>query len=142
MSRQPKIIDPDFDINRLDPRFRRLLDGTVKDNRIACVQVFEIVKQVPITLSDAGKALDTLGIRLTHCQLGLFGYQPEKKIVQPIADPEPGLSEAIRSAAEGDVLSCRRCWELASEGGVPKMRISGICETLGIRIKPCQLGAF
>lgn len=142
MGMHEKVRDTSFDLTRLDPRFQERLMQTVKENKIACASVFDILKHVDVSPSDAGKALDALEIRLTHCQLGLFGYLPEKKIVKPVENPDPELTRAIQSITVDNTLSCKKIWDLAQSAGVPKMKVSGICEGLVIRIRPCQLGAF
>jgi len=84
-----------------------------------------------------------LGIRLVTCQLGLFGYAPEKKIVQPSETVDRALEDAIRAALQEDGrLTCRLAWELAERFQIPKMRVSAACEALSIKVRPCQLGAF
>jgi hypothetical protein len=83
-----------------------------------------------------------LGIRLVKCQLGLFGYSPEKKIVQAAPAAEPAMETAIREKLENGRLTCRRAWEIAMAFQLPKMAVSAACEALQIKIKPCQLGAF
>jgi hypothetical protein len=89
-----------------------------------------------------GAAADRLGIRLVKCQLGLFGYSPQKKIVQAPAAADPALETAIREKLENGRLACRHAWEIAAALHVPKMAVSAACEAMQIKIKPCQLGAF
>ncbi|MDF1593672.1 MAG: hypothetical protein P1P89_19360 [Desulfobacterales bacterium] len=117
--------------------FKRL-----KDNAIACAVVFEIAKLLNVLPDRIGRTADLMNIKLVKCQLGLFGYPPKNKIVEPATDMDPELSDAIRNDLVGDRLPCRNAWEIAARFGVPKMAVSGVCEALGIKIKPCQLGAF
>jgi hypothetical protein len=69
--------------------------------------------------------------------LGLFGYSPEKKIVRPAATADPLLQEAIR----GELQAARR-WPAERLGSGERFRlpryVSAACETLGIKVKPCQ----
>jgi len=39
-------------------------------------------------------------------------------------------------------LPCAAAWDIAAQAGISKMALSAACEALGIKIKPCQLGAF
>ena len=114
----------------------------IKGNAIACAVVFDIAKLTNVLPDRVGRTADLMNIRLTKCQLGLFGYPPKNKIVKPATDIESELSDAIRNGLVGDRLPCRNAWEIAARFGVPRMTVSGACETLGIKIKPCQLGAF
>jgi hypothetical protein len=74
--------------------------------------------------------------------MGLFGYTPEKKVVTPKPPTHPDLEDAVRAALVNDRLPCRAAWEIAARLDVSKMSVSAACEHLGIKIKPCQLGAF
>jgi hypothetical protein len=91
---------------------------------------------------EVGKTADLLGCRLTKCQLGLFGYSPEKKIVGPKHPEEPAVTQAIEDEAKNGRISCRQAWGIAKRFGVRKMTVSSACEAINIKIKPCQLGAF
>jgi PIN domain nuclease of toxin-antitoxin system len=83
-----------------------------------------------------------MNYRITHCQLGLFGHSPEKKIVTPEKAIGIGLRTALESATENGRLSCLKAWEIAVQLQIPKIAVSNACEGLGMKIKPCQLGAF
>jgi PIN domain nuclease of toxin-antitoxin system len=74
--------------------------------------------------------------------LGLFGYGETKKIVQPAKEITPELKESITSALKEERLSCAAAWEISGKLNIPRMKVSAACETLQIKIKPCQLGAF
>ena len=114
----------------------------IKDNAIACAVVFDIAKLLNVLPNRVGRTADLMNIKLAKCQLGLFGYPSKNKIVEPAADIDPELSDAIRRGLFGDRLPCRNAWEIAARFGVPRMTVSGACEAIGIKIKPCQLGAF
>jgi len=79
------------------------------------------------------------------CQLGLFGYLPEKKIIKPQNTENQDLKDAIRNALVDGKLPCKDAWDIgdiASEFKIRKMTISSIVEAMKIKIKPCQIGAF
>jgi len=52
------------------------------------------------------------------------------------------LKNEISDALVQGRLSCKSAWDIATRFNVHKMKISGACEAMGIRIKHCQLGAF
>ncbi|UCH20498.1 MAG: hypothetical protein JSU83_18450 [Deltaproteobacteria bacterium] len=109
---------------------------------VPCAIAFEIAKDVQTSPVEVGKTLDLVNYRLVKCQLGLFGYRPEKKIVKPRDTTNQDLKNAIRQALDNGRISCKSTWEIAVRFNVGKMTVSGICEAMGIKIKPCQLGAF
>ncbi|MEJ2656072.1 MAG: hypothetical protein P8012_02610 [Desulfobacterales bacterium] len=90
-----------------------------KDEKLPCAVAFEIAKALRILPYEVGKTADLMNFKLTKCQLGLFGYQPQN-----------------------GRLSCKHAWEIAARFNIRKMAVSSACETMGIKIKECQLGAF
>ncbi len=113
-----------------------------KDNKIPCAAAFEIAKELQVSADAVGMAVDLINYRLVKCQLGLFGYQPNKKIVKPQNKVSEDLKDAISDALIQGRLSCKNAWDIASRFKVHKMKVSGACEAMGIKIKHCQLGAF
>jgi hypothetical protein len=118
------------------------IKGKAIDDKIACSAVFAITGELGVTPADAGRALDLMEISIVKCQLGLFGYAPEKKIVKPAPSVSDAMSGEIRARLVDGKLSCAAAWEIAAKLKVAKMDVAAACETLEIKIKPCQLGAF
>ncbi len=114
----------------------------IKNNELPCAVAFDIAKKGNVSPAAVGAYADAHKLRLVKCQLGLFGYQPEKRIVKPAKSVSPELEADIRGALVNDRLPCKAVWMLAERFGLRKMAVSSACETLGIKIKPCQLGAF
>ena len=83
-----------------------------------------------------------LEIRIIRCQMGIFGYEPEKKVVKPTENVPDELERAIRDKLADGKLTCALAWEVTRTLKIPKMNVSSACEKLGIKIKLCQLGAF
>lgn len=111
-------------------------------SELPCAEAFEIAGRTGCRPEEVGHAADRMNIRLTRCQLGLFGYTPNKKIVAAAAAVAPELEQAIRAKLTQERLPCRDAWALAEAFGLPKPALSAACEALGVKIKPCQLGAF
>ncbi len=113
-----------------------------KNNELPCAVAFKIAAELNVSPAEVGKTADLLEMMLVKCQLGLFGYTPEKKIVKPKAAKNPDLASAIQDARVDGNLSCEKAWEIARRFDVSKMKVSSICEQLKIKVKPCQIGAF
>ena len=118
------------------------ITNRVKENKIPCAVAFEIAKELQVSADAVGMTVDLINYRLVKCQLGLFGYQPKKKIVKPQNKVSEDLKDAISDALVQGRLSCKSAWDIASRFKVHKMKVSGACEAMGVKIKPCQLGAF
>ncbi len=109
---------------------------------LPCAVAFSLADRLGLPPLTIGGYADALSIKLSKCQMGLYGYNGGKKIALPDGDPPEGLQKAIRSALEDDRLTCARAWEIASRLGISKMVAAGACEKMGIKIHRCQLGAF
>jgi hypothetical protein len=127
---------------RLDPRVKEKINQKTKKGEVACAVAFQIAEELKLSPAEIGMALDLLEVKLAKCQLGLFGYKPEKKIVAPQRPHDRDLEGALRAALVDGKLSCRSAWDIALQFNVSKMSVSAACEAFDIKIKPCQLGAF
>jgi hypothetical protein len=116
--------------------------SNARNNQMPCAVAFEIALKLNVPVKEVGISMDFLNVRLTKCQLGLFGHESGKKIASPSASVDPALEEAIRARLTEGRLSCEKAWEIASRLSLGKMAVSCACEALKIKIKPCQLGAF
>lgn len=124
------------------PEIQKEIENRAGKGLLACAVAFDIAAKLGVEAAEVGKTVDLIDMRLVKCQLGLFGYQPEKKIVKPLETDDAALVEAIKAGLSAERLPCRTAWEIGDRFGVRKMTISAICEAEGIKIKPCQLGAF
>ena len=128
--------------NQPNPAITQEIKVHLRKDALACAVAFDIAGKLGCTPAEVGRCADLLHVRLVKCQLGLFGYKPQKKIVDSRMPQEPALGEAIRDGLVDDRLPCKTAWRIAAQFGVPKMTVSSACEALGIKVKPCQLGAF
>jgi hypothetical protein len=127
---------------QVDPAIKAEIEKKAGDGEVACAAVFQIADALGIPPADVGKTMDLLELKINKCQLGLFGYKPDKKAVKPKKPASRQMEDAVRNALVDGKLACRDAWSIARRFNVPKMSVSSVCEGLGIKIKPCQLGAF
>jgi hypothetical protein len=121
---------------------RETVRSRADSGTMACAVAFAIAERLHVAPIDVGQALDLEDISIVKCQLGLFGYKPEKKTVRPMEKVPNELRKEITSGLVDGRLPCAQAWAIAEKFNMSKMDISAACETLGIKIKPCQLGAF
>lgn len=113
-----------------------------KDGKISCAELFNLVKEYSFFPDLLGQCVTHENLKITHCQLGLFGYENRKKIVEPAENISEEMENKIYSQLENDVLPCAAAWVIADELKVPRIDVASACEKLKIKIKKCQLGAF
>jgi len=109
---------------------------------ISCAAAHAIAADLNLAPGEVAVTLDLLEIRINKCQMGLFGYKPEKKVVGPSDSVLPELENAIKMKSVNNKLTCLECWEIAENLQLNKMDVSTACETLDIKIGGCQIGAF
>jgi hypothetical protein len=126
----------------VDPSLAEALKQMAPNGLLPCRIAHEIASQFAVPPAEVGKTADLLEHRIIECQMGLFGYSPQKRIVTPAARVDPALREALEQRTVEGVISCFSCWEVAAALGIARMAVASAVESLGLKIKPCQLGAF
>lgn len=114
----------------------------VRENRISCARAFRVAATTGAPPDQVGAAIDIEEISLEKCQLGLFGYGPERKILHPLEEVPPKLKKAVEESLVEGRLPCASAWEIAKRLRLSRVTVASACETLKIRISRCQLGAF
>jgi hypothetical protein len=93
-----------------------------------------------------GELINEAGLRISHCQLGLFGYglkaEGKSKLIRPMSGIDPDVRSRIEATAREGVISCLACWKIASELEIERLAVGNAADALGFKVAPCQLGAF
>lgn len=124
------------------PRIQQAVTERAVDGNLGCAVAFSIAAELNVPPIAVGQTLDQMDCRITQCQLGLFGYTPQKKIVFSEKNIEIKLKTIIETAAKNGYLACLDVWNIAETLQLSKISVSNACEGMGLKIKPCQLGAF
>jgi len=103
---------------RVNELIKEKIISQTKNNELACAKAFKIADELNVSAAEVGKTADLLEMRLAKCQLGLFGYKPEKKIVKPKAAlkhfPAPRLGKSPATSIFRKWLSVRFASSLKS----------------------------
>ena len=121
------------------------IQNALVEGQLPCAAAFVIAQSLGVDPLQVGQAADRLGVRLSKCQLGLFGYGPKAegkhRRVKPLKDVPLDLAEAIRGHVQSDgKVNCVDAWTIAGEFHLTRQFVSNAVEGLGIRIRLCQLG--
>jgi len=125
-----------------DGEIWEILRTRSENGKLACKRALASARELAVDPLVIGRYADDMGIKLAACQLGLFGYRPEKKIVKPADTIEPVLAGQIEKHLSEGRLPCAAAFEIAESMGLARMDVSSACEAMKVSIKPCQLGAF
>jgi len=130
----------------MDEQLRQAVLGHLEDGHLTCHQAHTIAQELGVEPLEVGQAADEVGVRISRCQLGLFGYgskaEGKHKIVRPMAQVPPAIEAAIRAKAGEEGLPCIAVWRIADRLGHSRLEISNAVEGLGLRVSTCQLGCF
>jgi hypothetical protein len=127
---------------KVDERVAEAVRKRASGGTLTCSAAFKIASELKCSPDEVGFTIDYLQISINKCQMGLYGYGPKKKAVQPAEEISAELETGIRDALVDDRLPCASAWKIADRLGLKKMDVSSACDAMGIKISSCQLGAF
>jgi hypothetical protein len=135
-----------MEIDVIDERLRQAMLERLQEGRLTCHEAHAIAYLLGMEPLAVGLAADEAGIRISHCQLGLFGFGPKAegkhKIVHAMDDVPPRLSTRLRAAANSMGIPCAAVWAVADELGRTRLEASSAVEAMGLKVSDCQLGCF
>ena len=117
---------------------------TLRDGRLPCAFAFRVAAENGWSPAQVGAEADRLDVRISRCQLGLFGYDTfgQKGLVRKLAEVPGDVIVSLRGAEADGRIACAELWRIAEEHGLPRVAVACAAETLDLRITPCQLGCF
>jgi hypothetical protein len=130
----------------MDEALDQAMRDRLRDGHLPCAVAHEIARELDLPPLQVGQAATESDIRISLCQLGLFGYGPKSlgkhKIVHAMDDVPEGLAARLRAAAGAKGITCAAIWRVADELGYLRLEASSAVEAMGLRVSHCQLGCF
>jgi hypothetical protein len=123
---------------------RNRLQESAVGGSLPCAAAHELAESCATPPRVVGETADGLGIRITCCQLGLFGYGAfgEKRWTRRLTAIPTELERDVRRVCVDGQLSCVQAWRFTDERCLPRLLFGSVAETLDVRISGCQLGCF
>jgi hypothetical protein len=112
---------------------------------LACGMAEKISKELKVDISEVGITADLLEMKIKKCQLGLFGWGKKPnhgKDIHAADSVSVEIKSALEEVAENGVVTCAALWVIADRLGAERKAVSAACDTLRLKIRVCQLGAF
>ncbi|MEI7590786.1 MAG: hypothetical protein WCJ49_05690 [Deltaproteobacteria bacterium] len=125
---------------KIDRMIANALQDVASNNKVSCAKATQISQELSVKMLAVGVAMDVLNMRIIDCQLGIFGEKGKTITKASFVGVE--LETTLRESLENEKLPCFAVWEIAKQNGLSRKEVAQACETLKIKIKPCQLGAF
>lgn len=130
----------------MDEQLLQAMRDRLDDGRLPCSHACAIAQLQGLDPLIVGSAANEAGIRISHCQLGLFGYGPKAegkhKIVHAMDKVPERLAARLRAASDRGSITCTDVWQVADGLGYKRIEASSAVEAMGLKISHCQLGCF
>ena len=130
---------------RPNERIAKAIREKAPGNELACAVAEKIAKDLRVGIPEVGVTADLLEMKIKKCQLGLFGWgkKPDHgKDIRSTDSLSTEMKSALEKATENGPVTCAVAWAIADQLGTERRAVSAACETLGLKIRKCQLGAF
>lgn len=114
------------------------------EGKLWCMQAFAIADKNGLAPRSVGEEATRLRIKVSCCQLGLFGYDDRRKrrAVKPVEQASIALKEAITARLVAGKIPCTAAFEIASKQTISNLDVAAAIEALGLRVSDCRLGCF
>jgi len=112
---------------------------------LACGMAEKISKELKVDISEVGITADLLEMKIKKCQLGLFGWGKKPnhgKDIHTADSVSVEIKSALEEVAENGAVTCAALWAIADRLGAERKTVSAACDTLRLKIRVCQIGAF
>jgi len=122
---------------------KEAIRGVLVDGKLPCARAFVVAKETGVDPLEVGRVATKEEIKISRCQLGLFGYPEDDRPVEKMKDRVTDeLRKVVKERLVDGQLPCAVAWEIASELKIAKMLVAAAAEDLKVRIRACQLGCF
>ena len=118
------------------------IKASLTEGKLPCPSAFKVARRLEVSPQQVGEVADELDVRISRCQLGLFGYWPKGKPLEPAQEVGEELRARIRDRVVEGGLPCATVWDIAHELAMKRIDVARAADGLGIRITQCQLGCF
>jgi len=130
---------------RTDEQIAKTIREKSPGKELACAVAEKIAKDLGVRIPEVGVTADLLEMKIKECQLGLFGWGKKSdhgKEIRAAGSISAEMKSALEKATENGAVTCAVAWLIAGRLGTERRAVSAACETLGLKIRACQLGAF
>ena len=125
-----------------NPEIVKKIESLLDKDGLTCANAHRAAGDLGVSPLEIGIQADLMELRITRCQMGLFGHGKGSKKIDPAIEVGEELWDRLDKAGKDGRISCALCWEIAGEFKMKRLDVGSSCEKLGLRVKPCQLGAF
>lgn len=140
----PRAVAIFLEVRTLEERLVREIEAVAREGTLPCPIALGTAKRLGVDSQEIGRKANEMEVRITHCQLGLFGHSSRGKgrIVRPASQVPEELAQKINLLIVEGRMPCASAFALAREEGMGRLEVSNALEALGVKVSQCQLGCF
>ena len=113
------------------------IKSSLVNGQLPCTVAHVIAYELGVKPLQVGQAANEMGIAVSLCQLGCFGYGPKaeekSKILRPAIKEDEKLMERLRSMAVEGSVPCLKLWQIAAEFGLERLAVDEVKHILEAR---------
>ena len=111
-----------------------ILDELDDEGKLPCLKAFKVAKKMNVEVIKMAKICESINIKITSCELGVFGNIDFK-------DFEDKIYDDIRKNSNNEYkLKCKTLWNEARKTSL--RRVGSTVKKSNIDVIYCQLGCF
>ncbi len=111
-----------------------LLKNLDEEGRLSCLKSFKVARLIGLTPMDMSDACKSVGVKISNCELGVFGKIQFK-------NAEDAIYEKIaENFTHNKDIPCKTLWNIAKESSL--RRVGNTVKNSDIEVTQCQLGCF
>ena len=104
------------------------------DGKLSCIKAFSVAKKIGHKLSDISAITKSMGVRITDCELGVFGKLDFSPLDKNIYD------DLEKNYQKKKKLDCEIYWDEAKKYTLRK--VGSTVKNSSFEVINCQLGCF
>ncbi len=122
---------------KLDSTQKQLVFNNLDENgELSCIKAFKAAKMMGIKPKHMAQIAKDLNIKITNCELGVFGKLK-------FTDRNDAIYNKLsKNSKENKKVQCEIAWKLAQEKGSTLKKVGASIKNSDIKVTHCQLGCF
>ena len=110
-----------------------IFENLNQDGKLSCIKAFKVAKKISCELKDMSAITKSLGIKITDCELGVFGslkFLPKNEKIY----------SSLKNSYKEQRVPCKNLWEEAKKSSLKE--VGSTVKNSDIEVSFCQLGCF
>ena len=126
-------IDDKLDFILSDEQKRIVFENLDESKKLSCLKAFKVAKKIKVQAKDMSAITKFLGIKITDCELGVFGSLD-------LLDKDEDIYNRLKNIYKEQKIPCENLWQEAKNSSLKI--VGSTVKNSDIEVSYCQLGCF